>query len=229
MVADLVVFDLDDTLYPEVEYVESGFNAVGLHVRQRFGAAEFKTVAKRLFDEGVRNRVFNLALAEIGIEPAPRLISELVDVYRSHPPELILSIEVAQVLGDLGRSRQLALLTDGFATSQRLKISSLRLEPYFGAIVVTGEHPVSWRKPGISGFQHLQSFFGVPPSRAIYVGDNPAKDFEGPQSLGWNVARIRLSQGIYNSLPTPRGVTEFASLTSFTACYQESTGIASFE
>lgn len=216
---DLIVFDLDDTLYPEIDYVVSGFKAVGQFVQQRFGVTEFPKLAKRIFDDGIRTRVFDRALLEIGLEPDPWLISDLVDVYRSHTPDLVLSREVAQVLGELGNSTRLALLTDGFAHSQRLKISSLELDQFFGAIVVTGEHPASWRKPGLMGFDHLQKFFQAPPNRAMYVGDNPVKDFEGPQSLGWSVARIRLTEGIYSELPTPHGVMEFSSLASFSAWY----------
>ena len=37
----LIAFDLDDTLYPELSFVESGFRAVARAVEERFPRAEF--------------------------------------------------------------------------------------------------------------------------------------------------------------------------------------------
>ena len=39
----IIVFDLDDTLYVELEYVKSGFQAVSSFLEQRFGLASEET------------------------------------------------------------------------------------------------------------------------------------------------------------------------------------------
>ncbi|MEL7208731.1 MAG: hypothetical protein AAGK32_10970, partial [Actinomycetota bacterium] len=48
-----MVFDIDDTLYLERDYVRSGFNAVGEHVESQFGTAGVGRRAWELFIEGV--------------------------------------------------------------------------------------------------------------------------------------------------------------------------------
>ena len=215
MSSHLLVFDLDDTLYPERDYVLSGFAAVSRFLDDNFGITGFGFTASRIFNCGQRTKVFDRALSELGVDSSLSMVSQLVDVYRSHTPEVALSREVADVLSSLGRRNRLALLTDGFAFAQRLKIASLEISGFFEEILVTGEHPPSWRKPGVEGFEYLQSIFDAAPKQALYIGDNPSKDFEGPLSLGWGVARIRLQEGVYSATPTPKNVMEFRTLRTF--------------
>ncbi|MBU0717731.1 MAG: HAD family hydrolase [Planctomycetes bacterium] len=63
-----VVFDLDDTLYPERAYAFSGFDAVAATFEDLLGDPE-QTAAdmRRIFEHGDRRRVFNTLLAERGV------------------------------------------------------------------------------------------------------------------------------------------------------------------
>lgn len=46
-------------------------------------------------------------------------------------------------------------------------------------------------KPHTRPFEVALSKLGVEPKRAVYVGDNPTKDFYGPTQLGMRTVRIR--------------------------------------
>ena len=211
----LVVFDLDDTLYLERDYVMSGFKAVDSFLQISFGVVGFADRASDVFDSGERSKVFDRVLLELGVGEPETILETLVDVYRNHSPKIFLTENVREILTELKQHRRLAVLTDGFADAQRLKISALGVEHFVEEIVVTGERHPSWRKPGRPGFEYLQSRFGALPANSIYLGDNPQKDFEGPLSLGWTVARMRFEQGIYGHLPTPDGIPEFSTLEGF--------------
>lgn len=57
-----VVFDIDDTLYLERDYVRSGFLAVEGIVAERFAARGFADQAWAAFERGVRGTIFNECL-----------------------------------------------------------------------------------------------------------------------------------------------------------------------
>jgi len=65
-----VIFDLDDTLYDEIDYCRSGFRAVA----QFFAELPSTPAAERMFDSlwgqftaGNRTKTFNVALRELGV------------------------------------------------------------------------------------------------------------------------------------------------------------------
>ena len=63
-----VILDLDDTLYPELSYVDSGFRAVDRFLSDA-GAIEpgrFHAAAKSCFEGGQRSRVFDATLKAMG-------------------------------------------------------------------------------------------------------------------------------------------------------------------
>ena len=66
-----IVFDLDDTLYPERAYVLSGFRAVAAWAAGELGLPVTQGFAelRRLFDDGVRGDTFNRWLESHGFQP----------------------------------------------------------------------------------------------------------------------------------------------------------------
>ncbi|TMA51722.1 MAG: ATP-grasp domain-containing protein, partial [Deltaproteobacteria bacterium] len=99
----VVVFDLDDTLFPERDYVRSGFAALEDEVRRVFGASAFGAVAWELFEAGVRGRIIDAALARLGLPADAATVGSLVDCYRRHRPSIGLYPDVAPVMRCLSR------------------------------------------------------------------------------------------------------------------------------
>jgi putative hydrolase of the HAD superfamily len=79
---------LDDTLFLERDYVFSGFAAVDAVVAKEHGLKGFSECAWRPFCAGVRGRIFNEALKEMGVELQSASVAQLVAVYRSHSPRI---------------------------------------------------------------------------------------------------------------------------------------------
>lgn len=204
----------------------SGFEAVGAFLEENYGVDGFVSLAKRMFDAGQRTKIFDEALAQLGFKVSEQMVDQLVAVFRNHSPEIHLRTAVRKMMTVLGSANRLALLTDGFPEAQRLKIKALEIEGLFDQIVVTGEHPTHWVKPGLAGFKYLQKLFGTASENCTYVGDNPIKDFEAPLYLGWHVVRIRPAQGVYRHITTPEGVPEFESIEAFHANARGSTRTA---
>ena len=82
---------MDDTLFLERDYVLSGFAAADAVVAKEYGRKGFSECAWRKFCAGVRGRIFDEALKEVGVELRSAYVAELVAVYRSHLPRIKLT------------------------------------------------------------------------------------------------------------------------------------------
>jgi len=199
---DLVVFDLDDTLFPERQFVDGGFRAAADYLARRVDVPAEKLLGDMidLFDANRRGGIFQEMLERNGIDPQShsQLISELVETYRGHRPMLTLFDDARWALERLRPVRKLAILTDGFVHVQSNKVAALGLEPMVNKIVYTDAWGVEARKPAPDGFMFLQNEFSIAPERCIYIGDNVRKDFVAPNRLGWRTAMVLREGGVYD-------------------------------
>jgi putative hydrolase of the HAD superfamily len=179
-----VVFDLDDTLYKEIDFVQSGYRAVARVVEEATGRNILSTIeelarsrSKRLFDDLVRIEGLR------GAEPA-----ELIRCYREHAPTLSLPEDSRRVLWRLtALGIPIGLLTDGRSVTQRNKLRALRIEACFQSIVISEEFGSG--KPDPRNYQWFERT--LPAERFMYVADNPAKDFVAANELGWHTVLLR--------------------------------------
>lgn len=197
-----VVFDLDDTLYDEIEYCKSGFAAVAEFLANlpEAAAAEriFATFWKQ-FTAGNRTKTFNAVLDELGMDYDDKLIGVLIEVYRNHVPKIALPQDSRDVLCQLSTKYTLALLTDGFLPAQQLKVQALGIEKYFGCIVYTEQLGRNCWKPSPAGFEKLMQSLNATPENMAYVADNEKKDFIAPNKLGFLTIQIIRSGGIHTA------------------------------
>lgn len=188
-----VVFDLDDTLYDEVDYCRSGFASVAgflANLPDRPNADRIFDCLWKHFTAGNRTKTFNAALNEMGIDYDDKLIDELTEVYRSHVPKITLPKDTRDVLGRLSGKYTLALLTDGFLPAQQLKVQALGLEKYLKCIIYTEQLGRQFWKPSPAGFEKLMETLNVTPETVAYVADNEQKDFIAPNKLGFFTIQI---------------------------------------
>ncbi|MBN2210935.1 MAG: HAD family hydrolase [Sedimentisphaerales bacterium] len=199
MAIEAVIFDLDDTLYPEVQYVRSGFRAVA----SKLAGPDHSTndvfdIMWRLFETGPRNRIFNETLRQLGQADNPQFIAELVAAYRCHRPSLTLEPEMKQLLIDLKSPYKLGILTDGYLPAQQLKVEALDIARFFDAIIYTEELGREYWKPSPRAFELMAEQLHCRPNECVYVADNPAKDFIAPNRLGWQTIQIVRSDGVHH-------------------------------
>ncbi len=196
-----VVFDLDDTLYPERQYVLSGMRAVAAWAEGELGLPAERTLRELqgLFERGVRGDTFNQWLRGHGLE-RDRLVQHAVQVYRDHTPTIEPYAPVPDLLRRLGASLRLGLVTDGQQEVQRRKLAALGLEGLFQAIVYSDALGRDAWKPSPRPFRRVLELLGVPAHAAIYVADNPTKDFHGARAVGMATLRLRLPDGLYRGL-----------------------------
>ncbi len=210
---DAVIFDLDDTLYPERAYAFSGFAMVAAAFEDHLGgAAEAAAWMRQLFDTQDRPRVFNVLLAERGLtdqSASEDLVRRMVDTYRTHTPTIALHPDGDAALTRLRGRYRLGLISDGPSVQQWAKINALDLRNRVDEIILTGElgaagKPAFWcGKPSPVAFELMAKRLGVEHTRCAYVADNVAKDFVAPHLLGWTTVRIIRPDGIYRDESSP--------------------------
>lgn len=191
VIDSVIVFDLDDTLYLECDYVESGLRAVGVWAGQQLGVPGLGGRMLEHFRAGGRGHLFDDALTEAGIAPRPDLVDRMIRVYRQHRPTIHLAEDAVRYLASPPPRTALALITDGYLDAQRRKIRALGLHMSGIELGVCTDRwgREDW-KPSCRAFDHVQAFFGLPAGAFVYVADNPAKDFHAPRRLGWHSIRI---------------------------------------
>lgn len=175
---DVVVFDLDDTLYSEKDYVLSGYSYLTKMLKSLYSVDTHES-----FLEAIKNNekdVFDYVLKK---NQLPLLLKEhLILAYRYHKPKLNLHDGVAEILKKLTYKKiPIYIITDGRSVTQRLKMNALNITNFFNGIYISEE--VGVEKPAPDSFVFISNKY--PNKRIVYIADNPKKDFIVPNDLGW--------------------------------------------
>ena len=188
-----VVFDLDDTLYSEIEYVFSGFKAL-TGLLQDIPDAYDKLLTA--FEDG--KPAIDTVLKNAGRYTDDRKQS-CMQAYRLHSPDIAAYPGVHEMLRALRADEiKLGIITDGRPEGQRKKLAALGLEALVNEIIITDElGGESFRKPCDIAFRVMQRKLGVPFQQMLYVGDNLQKDFIAPTALGMQSLYFRNPDGLY--------------------------------
>ncbi len=191
-----LVFDLDDTLYPERDFAIGGFRAAARMAAEKYGLAEgaSETLASHmteLLDTGHLGRLFPLALASVRGDHTPHDLADFVAAYRAHDPEIDLFPDARRTLALYSEHGTLGLITDGTAAVQRSKVAALGIAAHFKSIVYTDAlGGRTFSKPHPRAYEVTAAALGKPGDRFVYIGDNPAKDFAAPNALGWTTIMV---------------------------------------
>ncbi len=209
-----VIFDLDDTLYPERAYAFSGFAAVASAFSDVLSdPSETTAQLTALFDTPDRPRVFDALLQARGLGSDPTLSGRMVEVYREHVPTIQLHPDADAVLTRVRGKYKLGIITDGRVSTQTLKLEALGLRQRVDRAIITSESGADFAKPHPLAFERMAEALGVKAEECVYVADNATKDFIAPNELGWLTVKIVRADGIYRNAPTaeegqPRHVIE---------------------
>ena len=194
-----VIFDLDDTLYSEKQYVKSGYKKIAEYI----GHQEAEEKLWNYFLEG--KPAIDAYLKEIGAENKK---AECLDIYRSQMPEINLYDGVAELFQGLKENDiKVGIITDGRPEGQRNKIKALGLEELVDDIIITDElGGIQFRKPNDISFRIMQCRWRIPFEQIVYIGDNLAKDFQAPRQLGMQGIYIKNEDGLYSNQGNAYGI-----------------------
>lgn len=216
MDVEALVFDLDDTLYPEEQYVFSGFRFVDAWLKEERGIAGFEQLALQIYAQGVRGNIFDLALENLDVNLGPEMVRSMVQVYREHSPRITAYEDAKWALSHFQGRYKIGLITDGYLAVQRNKVKALGIKDYFDTIVFTDELGRENWKPSLLPYDTAKKKLGCAHERIVYIGDNPKKDFIGAKRLGWLTVQVSRPQGQYREAVVPEGYLAELKIKSLT-------------
>jgi len=197
---ELVIVDLDDTLYPQSAWLAGAWPAVAAATTE-LGADEAAVLfhLERIAAAGSdRGHIIDRALAAAGVEHANA--RALVDVFLAHRPAILSCYPgVIATLAEVSSVASVVVVTDGNPLIQRHKIETLGIEPYLAGIVVSDELDRSLRKPSPAPLLVALDLVECDPEHAVMIGDRPGKDTLAARRAG--IAAIRVLTGEYASVP----------------------------
>lgn len=173
-----IIFDLDDTLFTERDFVDSSYREIVRRLAAAYGtdyheALRVMTGAPDAFD------ALRLWLKSRGLTEN---IAWMVEVYRTHMPDISLPESTIDALVKLrGEGCLMRVMTEGRELTQTNKITALGLDSLM-------THPpliFEPRERGGAGKNFEIAAADMHADRYVSVGDNPAKDFARPLELGW--------------------------------------------
>lgn len=108
----VLVFDLDDTLYPEITFVISGFKSVATFLNASYGVDEKAALALMIEElKKGRGKIFDDLLKAFSIF-SKILVKKCLSIYRSHKPNISLYPDAARCLKRF-KDTPLYIVTDG--------------------------------------------------------------------------------------------------------------------
>ncbi len=171
----VIIFDLDDTLYKEIDFVESAFGEIAEFVHSR----EALHLMMNWFRDG--KNVFEELNNKLGLTIP---IQVYLNLYRNHVPNIGLQDDVKFTLCSLSRSgARLGIITDGRRVTQWNKIKVLGLLAFIHPSDIVVSEEFGSKKPSEKNYLYFMDRY--PYSNYYYVGDNLEKDFIAPSALGW--------------------------------------------
>lgn len=201
----VIIFDLDNTIYGEENFVKNGFLAAAKLMGGRFkiNKKEFFKSLNNVFREKGRGRVFDIVLKKYNIYDK-NLMHELVRAYHNNGLKLKPYPGAINLLSFLKSDYKIALLTDASGHVQRKKINALGIKDFFDLIVYTDDY--NKPKPDIFCFKKILKRFKALPEETVMIGDDIFKDFPGAKKLG--IKTIRVLQGEYKNIKPPSNFFE---------------------
>lgn len=180
-----LILDMDGTLYPERQFIRSGFAAVAEEACRRYGvpARAARSTLLTALRRGSRSRALQLLCLQYDLPPA--IVPDLVDVIRSHTPSLRLPEAALRLLvAARARNWRVGVLTNGVPDIQARKVHALGLEPHVDTVVYAAEWGSGRGKPEREPFDVIRERLGTTPGATVVAGDDPWCDIFGGRNAG---------------------------------------------
>lgn len=167
----LVIFDLDNTLYRETDYLFAAYERIGNHLAggNYARAMEYSHFLCRSFVEEGRKELFQRLIAKYELVTP---IDELLSILWQTECSLELYPQMKQCIASLlAQQIEVAVLTNGQVVQQKQKVANLRLQELFPEIQVLYAAEIA-AKPSPLAVEQLVHEKGVTKKQTVLIGDS---------------------------------------------------------
>lgn len=172
------IFDLDDTLFYEIDYLKSAYGHIAKCIAAYTGVNYYQEMLARYYKgENVFQWIVDNC-TEVSFVNKEWLLKE----YREHIPDITLNEAVKSLLMQLSKLNiPCGIITDGRSITQRNKLKALGIAHLFTDVIISEEF--GSEKPDERNYHYFKTKY---PGRNFYFfGDNTRKDFLVPAKFGW--------------------------------------------
>lgn len=211
-----VIFDLDDTLISERQYIDSGYRNIAEYLSNclNMDASDIYKILMRLYMISPKY-VFNRFYDTLGINYIDDVILNLVNRYRNHKPDIEFYKDVVPLLNYLkNKGIKTGIISDGYAETQKQKLAAICAYDYFDEILLTDEMGREFWKPNPKAFEVMNNKLCVEFDEMVYIGDNPEKDFYISKVYPIRTIRIIRESSVYKNSEYYKGVKETETVYS---------------
>ncbi len=175
----VIVFDLDDTLFNEIDYLRSAY----IYIAKKIDLENWELLFTKMFSlYRHKEDVFEIISKTYGYEK-----KSLVTIYREHKPKIRPFKGVVDLLKNIKNKKgKIALITDGRATTQKAKLTALGIFELFDKLVISEK--LGTEKPHQDNFLAIEQVYLN--HIYFYIADNFRKDFITPNKLGWQTVGL---------------------------------------
>lgn len=181
----VICFDLDDTLYKEIDFLTSAFDEIveySLAMLHSSYLNHSELLLGMLDAYYSKNDAFDYLInaTKVNLDKAT-----LLSIYRNHIPKIHLLPGASELLNEIKyRKFEIGIITDGRSIQQRNKLDSLDLDTFVKDKNIIISEEFGLEKPSRANYEY---FVGLYPdsNEFCYIADNTQKDFLSPNALGW--------------------------------------------
>lgn len=170
----LFIFDLDNTIYNEEEYLFQGYMAIAGRfdgIVAGYDREKLFNMLTGLYRENGREKLFDRFLEKISLDKS--YITDCLNILRNFNAgePLVMFKEAGELLRLLAdREKKIFILTNGNSDQQRNKIRSIQwngLDKHIRFIYADEIEP----KPSAAGVLYILRITGTETTEAIFIGD----------------------------------------------------------
>lgn len=208
-----IAFDLDDTLYNKADWLvpalEHAARIMGMDEHRVWELATGYVHAQGIADVNIFNHVL-LGCGQSDSALNIRAFVAAANTYKPPSGSLHLWPGVEETLRNLATQYRLGIVADGLVEAQNAKIVALRLTHYCNVFVLSDAiDGIKSRRPDPRPYRELVAQMGTRPSRTLFVGDNPVKDFIRARELGLQTVRVMTGEFASRDYPSSAHTADY--------------------
>jgi HAD superfamily hydrolase (TIGR01549 family) len=186
---DIIIFDLDDTIYPQKNYDSPALLKISKFISKKINRNEILIFKKLRKIKKIRRGkapklLFNTFFKKLKITNKRKIIFKCVSMFQGYEcKELKSSKTLKLLISNLYKKKILFIVTNGNVRRQKKKIKYLGIKKYFKRIFILDGLKTA-TKPSIKSVKYLSRFIeNKKKLKAVYVGDNINSDKKFAKNL----------------------------------------------
>lgn len=163
-----VIFDLDNTIYPEISFLENRYKLISKEVFGEDWEGPYKFLLNEFEIHGRKN-IFNKLISQFDLKLSSTDILKIFRNYENNTIAITPYPWFKKLSDELEKNFSLLIITNGNPAQQRFKVKMLNLNEFFPSIncIFADEYG---GKPGKGPYEALAKEIAL--YKPIYIGDS---------------------------------------------------------